>query len=605
MSRWLDRWLQGLAVARRFLPELAPHRWRIALVLLLTLGAVGFELLRPWPIKWIVDYALPGGKHVGQNPFHALRLGPQALGAEPILVWGAVAALLIVALDGLCDYGAAIATNQVGQSVARSLRLRVFDHLSKLSPSFHARYKSGDLLVRLMGDVPLVRTMLVDSTVAVLTRACLITCTVTAMLLVDPWLTLVVLGIIPACLGVVWWISKQLTIAARKQRTKEGDLADYLHEAIAASSTIQSLGRGREIVHRFARTNRTAVRAELKASRLSAKLAVSIETIFGACAAAALGFGAWRVLQGTLSTGDLLLFLAYVRSLLKPVRAASKHSERLAKGTASGERLLAILDEPIAIDSRPDAIEPAAHPAELAFRGVVFQYGKQTEALRGFDATFRRGELLGLFGRSGSGKSTVAALSVRLHDPDEGAVLLDGRPLPDYQLQALRERFGLALQESTLFGATIRENLLLGRPDATEDELWDALRLAAADAFVARLKRGLDTELGSGGTGLSGGERRRLCLARTLLRRAPVLIVDEPFSGLDRLAVERVRETLAERARTDIVIVIAHDLDHLDVFDRIVFVDEGRVDDTGTHGELVLRNALYRRTTRSIAQAAS
>ncbi|MBK7877354.1 MAG: ABC transporter ATP-binding protein [Planctomycetes bacterium] len=602
MTRWLERWIQGLAVARRFFPELAVHRWRLAAITALTLAAVAFELLRPWPIKWILDYALPGGAHAGESPFDWLG-GPTD--AQGIVLWGALAALVIVILDSLCDYGAAVLTNQVGQAVSRSLRLRVFEHLSKLSPEFHARFKSGDLLVRLMGDVPLVRTMLVDSTVAVLTRSCLIACTVGAMLFVDAWLTLIVLGIIPACLGVVWWISKQLTIAARKQRTKEGDLADYLHEAIAASSTIQALGRGRHIVHRFAHTNRTAARAELKAARLSAKLTVSIEAIFGTCTAAALGFGAWRVLQGTLSAGDLILFLSYVRSLLKPVRATSKHSERLAKGTASGERLLAILDEPIAIDSRPDAIEAPAHPAELEFRDVVFQYGKKVDALRGFAATFKRGELLGLFGRSGSGKSTVAALCVRLYDPDAGTVLLDGRPLPEYQLQSLRDRFGLSMQESTLFGASIRENLLLGRPEATEEELWEALRLSAADGFVANLKRGLDTELGSGGTGLSGGERRRLCLARVLLRRAPVLIVDEPFSGLDRVAVDRVRATLSERARTDIVVVIAHDLDHLDVFDRIVFVDQGRVDDVGTHAELVARNALYRRTTRSLSQAAS
>lgn len=602
MTRWLERWIQGLAVARRFLPELGPHKGRLAAIAFLTLGAVGFELLRNWPLKWIVDYALPAGEHAGQDPF-ARYGGPH--GPETILIVSAVLALVFVLLDGLCDYGVALLTNQVGQSVARALRLRVFDHLSKLSPEFHARFKSGDLLVRLMGDVPLVRTMLVDSTIAVVTRALLITGTIGFMLWVDTGLTLIVLGIIPACFAVVWWISKQLTIAARKQRTKEGDLADYMHEAISASATIQSLGRGREIVHRFAKTNRTAARAELKAAKLSARLAISIEAIFGFCTAAALGFGAWRVLRGTLSTGDLVLFLAFVRSLLKPVRATSKHSERLAKGTASGERLLAILDEPIAIDSRPDALEPAAHPAELAFQGVVFQYGKKVEALRGFDATFRRGELCGLFGRSGSGKSTIAALSVRLYDPDEGSVLLDGRPLPDYHLQALRDRFGLAMQESTLFGATIRDNLLLGRPDATEEELWEALRLAAADAFVRRTKDGLDTELGSAGSGLSGGERRRLCLARTLLRRAAVLIVDEPFSGLDRQSVDRVRATLAERARTDVVIVIAHDLDHLDVFDRIVFIDQGRVDDVGTHAELVLRNALYRRTTRSVAQAAS
>lgn len=588
-STRVARWSHAYAVARRFLPELRPHTGKLALVTSMTLGAVVLELAKPWPVKWIVDSALTHA--------HASSLAPATI------VWrGALLALALVLLDSALDYGTALFTNKIGQAVSRSLRLRVFDHLSKLSPSFHARYKSGDLLVRLMGDVPLVRTMLVDSTLALLTRLCLVTGTVAAMLWVDAGLTFMVLGILPACAGIVWWISRQLTIAARKQRTKEGDLADYMHEAISASAMIQSLGRGRDIVQRFGKSNRTAARAELKASRLSARLSVSIEALFGLCAAAALGFGAWRVLEGTLTVGSLLLFLSYVRSLLKPVRAGAKHSERLAKGTASGERLLAILDAPIEIDSRPDALEAPLAPRALEFRGVGFRYGKAVEALSDFDARFERGELIGLFGRSGSGKSTVASLAVRLFDPQQGAVLLDGRPLPDYQLQSLRERFGLSMQESMLFGASIRENLLLGRTDATEDELWEALRLSGAESFVRRLALGLETSLGSGGSGLSGGERRRLCLARTLLRRAPILIVDEPFSGLDRIAVERVRQTLVEHARQGIVVVIAHDLDHLDVFDRIVFVDHGRVDDAGTHAELVARNALYRRTTRSVGE---
>lgn len=588
LRAWISRWTAGASVARRFLPELVPHRAALAVISTLSIGVVLLELVRPWPVKWIVDSALT-------------HTHPSTWAPERIVVTGALLALAIVALDSGLDYVAAVLTNQVGQAVSRSLRLRVFDHLSKLSPQFHARYKSGDLLVRVMGDVPLVRAMLVDSTIALVTRSLLVAGTVVAMLWVDAWLTLAVLAVIPVCFALVWFIARKLTVAARKQRTKEGDLADYLHEAIAASSTIQSLGRGRHIVQRFAKTNRTAARAELKASKLSARLSVSIEAIFGTCAAVALGFGAWRVLRGTLTTGDLIVFLSYVRSLLKPVRATSKHSERLAKGTASGERLLAILDAPIDVQSAPDAREPAAHPARLEFREVVFQYGEKVEALRGFDASFERGRLTGLFGRSGSGKSTIASLCVRLFDPDQGVILLDGAPLRDYQLQALRERFGLSMQEPILFGESVRENLLLGRPEASEAELWDALRAAAADDFVARLPEGLDTQLGSGGSGLSGGERRRLCLARTLLRRAPILVVDEPFGGLDRVAVERVRATLVERSRTDIVIVIAHDLDHLDVFDRIVFLDGGRVDDIGSHSELVARNALYRRTTRSVA----
>ena len=601
----IGRLSQGAAVARRFLPELRPHRLQLGAMAAITLATVGLELLRPWPFKWIVDYALMPDKHKGRHTAVANVMGSWAAALTPasIVLWGSVAALAIVVVDCSLDYVGAVLVTRVGQSVSRNLRYRVFDHLSKLSPAFNARNKSGDLLVRLMGDVPLVRTMLVDSSVAVITRTLLVVGTLAMMFAVDWKLTLSVLALIPVFLVILWWIGQQLTVAARRQRKAEGRLADYLHEAIAASAMIQALGRESHTVERFAKSNRKAARTELKASLLSARLAVSVETLFGATAAAALLYGSWRVLSGDLTAGDLIVFVAYVRSLLKPVRATSKHSERISKGVACGERLLGILDEPVEIASGPEArIAPLA-PARLAFEDVQFRYVEAVEALRGFSAAFQRGELVGLFGRSGSGKSTVAALAVRLYDPESGRVTLDGVDLREYDLPSLRERFGLAMQEPILFGDTIRENLLLGRPEATQEDLWEALRAAAADGFVRKLAAGIDTELGSGGVGLSGGERRRLCLARTLLRRAPILIVDEPFGGLDNLAVERVRETLAARAREAIVIVIAHDLDHLDAFDRILFLDDGRLDDAGRHSELVARNALYRRTTRSLEGA--
>ncbi len=272
-----EEWRRGLAIARRFGSDIRPHGWSLVLVGLVTLAGVGAELLRPWPIKWIIDQAL--------NHKHHPTLAP-----ESIILWGALAAVALVLLDCGCDYAAALLTNRISQAVARTIRLRVFEHLSRLSPAFFARYKSGDLLVRLMGDVPLVRAMLVDSAVAVITRGLLIVGTLTMMVVLDARLTILVVGLIPLCMLSVWWISRQLHVAARKQRAKEGELADYLHEAIAANSLIQSLGASSAVGERFARSNRSATRAELKASRLSAQLSVSIETIFGVCTAAALFF---------------------------------------------------------------------------------------------------------------------------------------------------------------------------------------------------------------------------------------------------------------------------------------------------------------------------
>lgn len=586
--------LEGLgrtwSVARRFTSDLAPHRVTITLVVLAVLGTVGLEILKPWPIQWIIDAGLSGKV---ESPFSA----PQ------IILYGALAALLIVATDAALDYYAGITTSRIGRSVTRSIRGRLFTHLTRLSPEVHARHKTGDLLVRVMGDVPMVRAMLVDSSVALLTRSLLVVGTIAAMLWVDVRLTLVVLAVVPVFLWLVSLISRRLADAARGQRRKEGELADYLHETLAAVPVIQSLGRAELVQARFTDSNKRTARAEMKAARLSTRLSVSVEALFGTCAAVALGYGSQRVANGDLSLGQLVMFLAYVRSLLKPVRSSSKHSDRLAKGTACAERILEILDEPVAIVDGPQRTRPAASPRELRFEGVHFSYAGEVEALRGVDVTFRRGELAGLFGRSGSGKSTVAALCVRLYDPTSGVIRLDGTDLREHELVGLREAYALSMQESVLFGESIRENLRLGRPDASDADLERALAAAGALTFVTSLPHGLDTELGSNGVGLSGGERRRLCLARVLLREAPIVIVDEPFSGLDRPAVERVRNTLVELASTRLVIVIAHDLDRLEVFDRIVFMEDGRIVDQGTHAELVARSAAYRGSTRSLSTA--
>jgi len=583
-----ERLRQSMALYLRFAELLREHRFTMVLVLALVLATVALELLKPWPIQWIIDSALIG------EPTGSLTRGD-------IILRGALMAAALVALDVVLDYWAAIKTAEIGQSVVRRLRGDLFAHLLRLSPKFHARHKTGDLLVRIMGDVPLVRTVLVDSSVAMASRVLLVLGTVIAMAWVDWRTTLVVLAVVPAFLLVLRVFSKRLTIQSRKQREKEGELADSVHESLSATPTLQALGTEEEVGHMFARQNRRSARAELKSARLSARMGGSMELLFGVCTAAALWVGSTRVAEGALSTGELLVFVAYVRSLLKPVRATSKHSERWSKGIACAERLSTILDEPIAIVSGAEAIQPAARPQTLQFVDVRFAYEGQVEALRGFSATFERGQLAGLFGRSGSGKSTVAALTARLYDPDDGEVLLDGVDLRKHDLPSLRASSALALQENVLFGMSLRDNLLLGKSDATDDELHAALWAAGAADFVARLPQGLDTELGSSGTGLSGGERRRLCLARTLLRPAPVLVVDEPFAGLDAVAVEVVMRTLRERSQDSIVIVIAHDLDRLDRFDTIVYIEHGVVRDAGRHHELQARCTSYRESIRSMA----
>jgi ABC-type multidrug transport system fused ATPase/permease subunit len=585
MTTTLDRWFESFAVGRQFLADLVPHRWRLAFVVVLSFLLSAVELLRPWPIQWVFDGAL-------------VRVDERY--APATFLWTGVAAAALLALGhALLHYRRQLALADVGHRVTRGLRHRLFAHLSRLSPSFHARHKSGDLLVRLMGDAPMVRTMLVDSSVELVTRSVLVLGTLAVLFSLDPLLTGVLLATLPVLLVAVRALSRRLAVAVGKQRRKEGALADFLHEAIAGTNVIQSLGREDHVVRRFARSNRRDARAGLKATRLAARLSATVESSLGVALACALGLGGWRVLSGHLTPGELLVFLSYVRGLLKPIRAASRHAGKVAKGTACGRRLLDVLERRIDVTSEASAPPAPALPRRLTFEDVSYSYDGERPALSGFDAEFRLGERVALVGRSGAGKSTAAALAIRLFDPQSGTVSLDGTPVRLFELESLRERFALCLQETTLFGETIRENLLLGRPDATDEELLAACAEVGADRFLEGLDEGLDTRLGTAGVGLSGGQRRLLSLARALLRNAPILIVDEPFVGLDRAGVERVDRCLKRAAERGLVIAIAHDLDDLDSFDRILLVEDGRVVATGTHGELSRGSALYRSVVRA------
>jgi len=576
---------ESLRVARRFVPDLAGQRGPLVIAGALSLGAAAFEVLRPWPIQWIFDGALaPAGE------------------ARPIgfVIWAGAGAALAIALGrALLEYLGTLRTREVGLAVTRALRLRIFRHLSELPPSFHQRHKSGDLLVRLMGDVPIVEAMLVDSAVMVATRLAIVLGMVIVMLVLDPLLTLVALAMGPVTLVIVHSLSRRLATVVRKQRRKEGALANYLQEAIGATTLLQSLGGSGRAVSHFARSNRRTARAGLKAARVAARISGLVEATLGLSLAITLALGSLRVVAGHLSPGELIVFLSYVRSISKPVRSAAKHASKIAKGTACGERILHVLDEGGALrESSGDRPAPE-HPRTLAFAGVHFTYDGANEALSGIDLELRRGELTALFGPSGAGKTTLTRLALRLLDPERGSVRLDGVDVRSFDLDALRTVFALSMQDTVLLGESIRENLLFAQPDASDEEMLAALAAAAALEFVDGTEAGLDAVLGAGGTGLSGGQRKRLCLARALLRDAPVLIVDEPFAGLDAQAAARVTQTLEVLARDKIVVVILHEVARLADFPRIVFLDDGRVAGIGTHAELGRTSARYREVCRS------
>ncbi|MSR61661.1 MAG: ABC transporter ATP-binding protein [Planctomycetes bacterium] len=614
LRRWLEKGSHGYRVASRFFVDLQDYRGKIVGIFLLALVLAGFEVLRPWTIQWVIDYAFAGKSMKLQlGDWTLLKMQPAQI------IWLSGGTLILISVgSALLGYAKEVLLSTTSSGVTRAMRYRIFAHMTRLSPGFHARHKSGDLLVRLMGDASLVTGMLVDTALDVMQRSLVVIATVGIMLLKDWRLTLAMGASIPILMLFVRLISVRIRTATRKAREKEGDLADYLHEAIAATETIQSMGGGEQVVRRFARSNRSSARADVKAGRLAARLSGLVESTLGTTAAIVMVFAAYRVLHATdlarasglanadpadygMTIGTFTVFFTYVRSLLKPLRASSKNAARFSKGTACGERVLAVLDATDLVESKVGAPPAPEVPHELAFEDVSYAYKEGADALSGFSATFKRGQLSALVGRSGAGKSTIAALALRLFDPSRGAVRLDGQSLRDLDLASLRARMGLAQQRTVFFGESLRENMLLASPEATDEAIWAALEQAGAASFVASQPEKLDAKLGSNGVGLSGGQQSRLSLARTLLRRAPVLIVDEPFAGLDLAAAKRVADTLQRLAQERILVVIAHDLERLDAYDHIVFLENGTKVAEGRHEELLRDVPLYREVVRTSA----
>ena len=553
-ARWpLDR--ERIASLRRlfrlFAPHLRPHRRRMLAAWLCMLGATLAYLAQPWPLKLIFDYALL--PVAGADGYFA-SLPPTTL------VAGAALMVLVVALlRGVLGYGQTYLTASVGQRVIASVRKRLFSHIQRLSQSFHDEQHSGDLLLRLTGDIQLLRDLLVNAVLLITERLLVMVAVAGVMLWMDWRLALVALTVLPALALVSFRASGKIRHATRKQRRRESRTANILSETIAAVPIIQAHAREAWEDQRFERQHRASLKAGLRATRLEANLNKVVEVILAGGTAGVLWFGVHRVLAGALTPGDLLVFTAYLTTLYKPVRKLATLTSRLAKASVCGERLIAILE------TEPEIRDlPAARPApplrgEIEFHDVTFGYRDDRPVLR--DASFRvpAGKTVALVGESGAGKSTIARLLLRFYDPQQGAVRIDGEDIRHYTLASLRSQISIVMQQPHLFALSVRDNIAYGRLDASDAEIERAARLARAHDFIERLPQGYDTVLAEGGASLSAGQRQRIAIARAIVRDAPIVILDEPMTGLDAASEASVQQALERLTEGRSCLLITHD----------------------------------------------
>ena len=573
---------------RTFSRQVARYRNLLVLGAVLAIAEVIVRLAEPWPLRVIVDHALVPGA----TPW---------LGIEDPRVVTAVAAaglLGIVLLAAVLDYWSTRLLATAGLRLAADVRGAVFTHLHRLSLGFHSRSRVGDLATRVTSDVDRTQDMLVQSLAVIGPNVMLVIGMFAVMLAMDVVFALVALAFAPVLAIAVHRSTVRLKQSSRDARKADGLVAAAATESLSVVPLVQAYGlEGVQRSH-FDDLSGTSLVAGLESARVQARFSPLVDVTAALAAAVVLGVGAGRVRSGELTLGELLVFVSYVGSLYKPLKALSRLSTTLAKGAAAAERVEALLaeDPDVAEPTRP--IRRRRVHGHLEFAGVGLSFGSH-RVLSDISFEIEPGESLAIVGPTGAGKSSLVSLVPRLVDPNVGAVYLDFVDVRARALADLRSQVALVLQDCLLMKGSLADNIRLGNPDATEAEVRRAARLALVDEFAGRLPDGLDTLVGERGSTLSGGQRQRISIARAILRDAPVLILDEPTSALDPHSEELLMAALDNLPRGRTTLLIAHRLSTIKGADRVAVLDGGRLVQWGPPRDLVEVDGMFR--TLSIA----
>ena len=575
----------------RIIDLLRPHWKGLTIAVVAVLGETLADILDPWPIKIVVDNILKAKPLTGV--LGRLVTGVFGDGTYAILNL-AVAGVAVVAVVGAVSaYFESYLTTNVSQWVGHDLRRTIYHHIQRLSLAEHDKTRTGDMITRVTTDIEVIQDFINSALLGILVDVLTLSGMIGVMFYLNWRFTLVALSVMPVLFLVVFRYTRRIKKASRAVRKKEGDLLSVVEEVLTSIRVVQAFAREDYEEERFEVESLANVEAGLAARTLKARLAPVVQLIVAIGTCLVLWFGARLAMSGQFSAGLLIVFLMYLGKMYKPMRDLSKMTDTVSKAMVGYERIQEVLDIESVVRDLPGARPAPKFTGEIEFKNVSFGYTADKPILKDVSLKIEAGQVAGIVGPSGAGKTSIVSLIPRFYDPVSGQVAIQGTDIRKYQLQSLRDQISFVLQDTLLFNTTIWQNIAYGKPGASAQEIRRAAELANASEFIEAMPKGYDTMVGERGVTLSGGQRQRIAIARAVIRDTPILILDEPTAGLDAASEQSVMEALEKLMKGRTSVVIAHRLGTIRHADVIFVVKDCELAERGTHEALMALNGVY------------